>query len=92
MLKGIQKNVMAVRLGRSSFFETAYFVIRRDVKEPRQGEMVREANRIISEADWRGRSGSRLMRRWERVMLVVYGALGGAIAVGCTWLGFILFG
>lgn len=92
MLKGIQKSVMMVKLSGSSFFETAYFVIRRDAKEPREGEMVREANRIICECDGRGKAGSRLMRRWERVMLLLYGALGGGFAVACVWLGFILFG
>ena len=91
MLKGIQKNVMVVKLSGSSFFESAYFVIRRDGKEPKSGEMVREANRIIGECDMRGRSGSRMTRRWERVMLVLYGVLGGGFAVGCLWLGFILF-
>ena len=92
MLKGIQKNVMVVKLTGSPVFESAFFVIRRDAKEPKQGEMVREANRIICECDGRGRAGSKIMQKWERVMLVVYGALGGALAVACVWLGFILLG
>ena len=92
MLKGIQKNVMVVKLAGSSLFESAYFVIRREAREAKHGEMIREANKIICECDGRSRTDSRLMRRWERVMLVLYGALGGGIAVGCVWLGFILLG
>ena len=92
MLKGIQKNVMVIKLTGSSLFETAFFVLRRDAKEPKHGEMVREANRIISECDGRGKAGSKITRKWERVMLVVYGALGGGFAVACVWLGFILLG
>ena len=92
MLKGIQKNVMVVKLLGSSVFETAYFVIRRDAKEPKSGEMVREANRIICECGIRGKAGSRVTRRWERVMLVLCGVLGGALAVSCVWLGFIFWG
>ena len=91
MLKGIQKNVMVVKLTSSPCFEWAYFVLRSERDDLRQGEMVREANRIISESDSRGRVGCRLMKKWERVMLVVWGALGGGLAVACIWLGFLLF-
>lgn len=93
MLKGIQKNVMVVRLMGSPCFEAAYFVIRAGKKEPKHGDMVKEANRIISESDPHGTAkGSRVLKRWERAMLVLYGALGGGFAVAGVWLGFILFG
>ena len=92
MLKGIQKNVIAVRLTGSPCFEAAYFVIRSGRKEPRHGEMVREANRIISESDPQAvKRGSRVMKPLDRLMLVLYGALGGGLIVGCVWLAFILF-
>ena len=90
MLKGIQKNVMVVKLTSSPCFEWAYFVLRNDRDDLKQGEMVREANRIISESDSRSRADGRFMKKWDRVMLVVWGALGGSFAVACLWLGFLL--
>ena len=93
MLKGIQKNVIAVRLTGSPCFEAAYFVIRSGRKEPRHGEMVREANRIISESvPGAAERGSRVMKPWDRALLVIYGALGGAMLVACVWLGVMLLG
>lgn len=93
MLKGIQKNVIVVKLTGSPCFEEAYFVTRVEKKEPKHGEMVKEANRIINESDLRRTSKTgRVMKRWERMMLVLYGALGGGALVACVWLGFILFG
>ena len=92
MLKGIHKNVIMVKLSGSPCFEAAYFVVRSGKKEPRHGEMVREANRIVSESDPRAATkGTRLTTKAQRFLLVLYGALGGAFTVACLWLGFLLF-
>ena len=92
MLKGIQKNIIVVKLVGSPCFEAAYFVIRSGRKEPRHSEMVKEANRIISESDPQAsKKGIRVMNRRERLMLVLYGTLGGALTVALLWLAFLLF-
>lgn len=92
MLKGIHKNVIMVKLSGSPCFEVAYFVVRNGKKEPRHGEMVREANRIVSESDPRAATkGTRLTTKAQRFLLVLYGALGGAFTVACLWLVFLLF-
>ena len=92
MLKGIQKNMIMVKLLGSPNFEAAYFVIRSGRKEPRHGEMVKEANRIISESDPQAiNKGTRVMDRKERFLLVLYGVIGGAFSVAVAWLLFLLF-
>ena len=81
-----------VRLTGSPCFETAYFVIRAGKREPKRGEMVKEANRIISESDPQAvKKGTRLMGRGERLMLILYGVLGGAFSVAVAWLICLLF-
>ncbi len=93
MLKGIQKNMIMIKLPRSQSFEAAYFILRSSGKEPRQGEMVREANRIIAESGLCSVKGDRAGRqRWERIMLFIYGVLSGAVSVAALWLGFLIFG
>ena len=87
MIKGIQKNVIMLRLTGSPIYEVAYFVLKNGAREPKQGEMVREANRIVSECDPRpARKGSRVLGRWERILLIAYGAIGGAFLTACLWL------
>ena len=51
MLKGIQKNMIWVRTPESQFFEAAYFVMRPTYAsgKTREGEMLREANRLLNE-------------------------------------------
>lgn len=92
MLKGIQKNVIMVKLPSSPCFEAAYFVIKNGKREPKHGEMIKEANRIVTESDPRAMSkGTRLTTKGQRFLLVLYGILGGAFSVACLWLGFLIF-
>ncbi len=52
MLKGIQKNMIWVKTPESTLFESAYFVLRptHPHRLPENGEMVREANRLVCES------------------------------------------
>ena len=47
MLKGVQKNFIMVKLPRSLHFEEAYFLMRSPQKNSHEGEMIKEANRIL---------------------------------------------
>ncbi len=49
MLRGAQKQMIVVRTHGNRVFEEAYFVMRRDAVQakPDEGDMLREANRII---------------------------------------------
>ena len=93
MLKGVQKNFIMVKLPRSLHFEAAYFLMRSPQKNTHEGEMIKEANRIISEAGLRSASSkpSAVFRR-DRIMFFLYGALSGAASVAAVWLGFLIWG
>ena len=95
MLKGVRKNMIFVRLPAGSCFESACFVVRNDrgEKEPRQGEMVREANRIIdesglSEAKERRKKGGGARGGFS---FFLYGALTGMMSVAVAWLLTLIF-
>ena len=83
MLKGVQKNVMRIKFPRGRYFEEAYFVIRRTEGEIKDnGEMVREANRIIGEM----RPGSKRRGSRGRAPRFFMGMTVGALFVSLIWL------
>ncbi len=90
MLKGIQKNMILVKLPRSSYFESAYFVLRSLGKEARPAEMVKEANKIIAESGLFAQKKGPSLRR-ERIAFFIYGALCGAFSVAVLWLIFLIW-
>ncbi len=49
MIKGSQRQMIVVRTDDSRYFDEAYFVLRKNVKTPTQNDMLKEANRILSE-------------------------------------------
>ncbi len=83
MIKGAQKQMIVVRTGDSRYFDEAYFVLRREIKNPKgkRNDMLLEANRILEETapdTNRGRFG-RLSRN---ILLFLAGILcGSAVAV-----------
>jgi hypothetical protein len=51
MIKGAQKQMIVVRTGSSTYFDEAYFVLRKEVKAPRKSrDILLEANRILEES------------------------------------------
>ena len=83
MLKGVQKNVMRIKFPRGRYFEEAYFVIRRTEGEQKDnGEMVREANRIIGEM----RSCPKRGMQRGRASRFFIGMTVGALLVSLIWL------
>ena len=51
MIKGARKEMIVVRIGDSSYFNEAYFVLRDDTKKDKQKskDILSEANRILAE-------------------------------------------
>ncbi|MBR7112664.1 MAG: hypothetical protein IKC75_07090 [Clostridia bacterium] len=47
MLRGCQKQMIVLQTPESPLFESAFFVLRRDMGEPRQADMQAEANRLV---------------------------------------------
>lgn len=90
MLRGIQKNMIFVQTPKSKCFESAYFVIRagRGDRGAVQGEMIREANRIIFDSELSSGKKSPAAKRVARQKLKMFfgGALVGSGAVALLWL------
>ena len=61
MVKGINRQMVVVKLGGSGFFESACFILRRDAKIGAEADrdMLCEANRIVSQMDTKGRKEKR---------------------------------
>lgn len=89
MLKGIQKNMIFIQLPKSNCFESAYFVMRsaRPDREARQGEMIREANRIIYESEITSKNKKSKFGKWrkDKFLFFLYGTLSGALSVAIAW-------
>lgn len=90
MIRGIKRQMIVVKTDKSSIFETAYFLLRTDVSEPRVSgnEMLTEANRIISEnSSYRKRhKDERRTRLKNGLPFFIFGSLAGALITGIFWL------
>ena len=95
MLKGIQKNAIWMRTAGNRYFEGAYFILRADapaVPPVRQNEMIREANRILSENRvLHSKKGTPPRRGGSRAVPFLGGALFGALSVLVCWIFVLLF-
>ncbi len=88
MIKGAQKQMIVVRTGSSRYFTEAYFVLRGDVdrKNPhKEGDMLREANRIISDCM---PHGGRISPS-KRLPFFLLGILTGALTAGLLLILFL---
>ena len=78
MRKGVQKNMIWVRTPESRCFEAAYFVLRPQRRSDtlREGEMIREANRLLLEdREHRRPSKGRWLR--QRILPFLIGVRAG---------------
>ena len=90
MIRGINKRVVMLKLEGNRIYESACFVVRRDVERKREEEkdMLKEANRILSEMELKaGRKKGRLRRFFLSLLMLVLGVVMG---VGLAWV-FCLF-
>lgn len=87
MLKGIYKNIMVIQTAKSSCFEAAYFVVRRErVKDAhRENEMLKEANRMLAEQDAVKQAKRRGEKSRNGSILFCTGALLGSVLVALLW-------
>ncbi len=95
MLKGIQKNMVWVRLPGSRHFEAAYFVMRTDPPpHAKENEMMKEANKILAESNVFRHKSSSAKRQLFRMRCFSFfcGACIGAAIVALCWLFVLLFG
>ena len=76
MLKGINRNVIIVRTPRSSGFEAAYFVLKREKRVQSEEKLIEEANKLIA----KGERAKKKKRGVARAIL--WFALGTVLGAG----------
>ncbi|MBQ9080589.1 MAG: hypothetical protein IJY27_05910 [Clostridia bacterium] len=85
-IKGCARQMVVLNGTGGSMFETAYFIVKADAGDVRQGDLLREANRIIEESCFTANK----RRKMRRGVLFFAGMAVGALAVGLLWLVFSL--
>ncbi len=75
MLRGCQKQMIVLQTPESRLFESAFLVLRRDVDEAGQDDMIAEANRIIG-------NGSYAKKRRRTPQIWIPFSIGAALGVG----------
>ncbi|MBQ9112751.1 MAG: hypothetical protein IJY08_04135 [Clostridia bacterium] len=86
MLKGINRNVIVVRTDRKSRFEAVYFVLKKGGAADK-ADMVKEANRIISESGMTDRPRRRKVK--TALCLICAALLGASAGVGACLVLFL---
>lgn len=88
MVKGVNKQMIMLKLENNRLYESVCFILRTDVERKKQEErdMLGEANRILAEMDIKkpkhnGRGGFRRFV-WSVAMLVI----GAAVGFGAAFL------
>ena len=93
MIKGCRKNMIFVKCGEESCFESAYFIMKNGVsdKEPSDGDLLAEAEKIInnsllkSEKDKRSKKQRGGNKKFRVFIPFAAGATVGS-AAGLIWL------
>ena len=73
MVKGISRQVILVHSPDQKLFEQAIFILREDAREVTEGELLREAERVIRFAP--------VKKKWRGPLW----AAAGAAATGLAW-------
>lgn len=87
MIKGVQRRVVEVRLGKSKIYESACFLLRQGVEaeQKKENELIEEARAIVGAL-----SPPRKKRRRERLIRTLGYAVaflvGGAVGFGAAFL------
>ncbi|MBE6589309.1 MAG: hypothetical protein E7643_03950 [Ruminococcaceae bacterium] len=78
MIRGAKKQMIVLQTGNSPYFDTAYFILRnKQGKEAAAGDILEEANKILSENVPSRPVRQERLRRW---LLFLFGTLCGAAA------------
>ena len=80
MLKGVNRNVIVVRGGRNSRFETVYFVVKKGIASGKD-DIVKEANRII--VDGNSSCGAHGL---DKLKCILAGIMAGAVVASALWI------
>ena len=80
MLKGVNRNVIVVRGGRNSRFETVYFVVKKGIASGKE-DIVKEANRIIVDGN-----SSCGVRGFDKLKCILAGIMAGAVVASALWI------
>ena len=75
MLRGCQKQMIVLQTPESRLFESAFLVLRRDIAEAGQDDMIAEANRIIGNGTHAKRR-RRALRAWVPFLTGVFLGVG----------------
>ena len=88
MIKGIQKQMVMVRLHDNTAFETAYFVLRDGSDKKSDSDIVAEANTLVQSAFTQGNKKPKDSRisRFRSLLLFFLGLLLGALISSILWL------
>ena len=84
MIRGAQKRMVVLRTADSEFFEEVYFVLRRNHDE-REGDIIKEANRIIESAAGNKKRGGYLKNKLIFVSVFLCGGGVGALAMAAIY-------
>lgn len=89
MIRGVQRKIIVVKGEKNSVFESVYFLLRNDLSEKTRSEndMLREANRIISEnySERKAKKAERRKRIRRGLALFLIGILLGAASMIAVW-------
>ncbi len=88
MIRGVQRKIIMVKGDKNSIFECVYFLLRNDISDKTKSEndMLREANRIISQSasDKKRKKAERRKRIRRGLALFLIGLILGVGAMLCV--------
>jgi len=84
MIKGCEKRVIQIKSPKSDIFEEAYFILKDADYDPPTCDIVREAERLLSESE--AGVKHRFSFGWDEVFFFLAGILITAIFFSVLWL------
>ena len=84
MIKGCEKRVIQIKSPKSDIFEEAYFILKDVDSEVPTCDIVREAERLISESE--ARSRHRFAFGWDEIGFFLAGVFLAAFFFAVLWL------
>ncbi len=88
MIRGINRQMIVIKLEGSRLYDSACFLLRRDARTfgAGEGDMISEANRILADMDVKGSRRRRKGRAKGVFMLLLGLILGAAAGFGLSFL------
>ena len=84
MIKGCEKRVIQIKSPKSDIFEEAYFILKDSDCEPPTCDIVREAERLLSESE--AGVKHRFSFGWDEILFFLAGILMTALFFCVLWL------